>query len=120
MPFPIAAVAGLALGGIGAFGKILGRGKANREMTKLQKEDSTYAANPLAAERLALSRTLLNARMPGSAQRAAQGLSIGRGRPASQTSARQAKLAAKAAKIAAGIEIKRGAPKKTKTEAVMA
>ena len=43
-----------------------------------------------------------------------------RGRPASQTSARQAKLAAKAAKIAAGIEIKRGAPKKQKSEPVMA
>jgi hypothetical protein len=42
-------------------------------------------------------------------------LSTGRGRPASQTSARQAKLAEKAAKIAAGIEIKRGAPKKMAT-----
>jgi hypothetical protein len=42
-------------------------------------------------------------------------LSTGRGRPANQTSARQAKLAAKAAKIAAGIEIKRGAPKKVTT-----
>jgi len=58
-------LAGLATGLIGGIGKMISRGKANKEMGRLMKEDPTYAANPLAAQRLGLAQTLLNARMPG-------------------------------------------------------
>lgn len=52
------------------------------------------------------------ARLEARAARAAAGGSIGRGRPANGDSARQQKLAERAAKMAAGEVIKRGAPKK--------
>lgn len=58
---------GLGVGLIGMVGKAIGRGKANREMDKLLKENPAYTANPEAAKRLGLAQTLLNARMPGSA-----------------------------------------------------
>jgi len=51
-------------------------------------------------------------RLAARAARAAAGGSISRGRPANGESARQRKLAERAAKIAAGEVIKRGAPKK--------
>jgi hypothetical protein len=63
----IGAAIGLAGGLVGAIGKMFGRGKANRQMDKLLREDPQYSANPLAAERLQLARTLLNSRMPGAA-----------------------------------------------------
>lgn len=58
---------GLALGAIGAIGKLFGAGKANKKLSALQASDPTYTANPLANERLGLAKTLLNARMPGAA-----------------------------------------------------
>lgn len=66
MPLPLAIPLAVGIGG--AIGKMFGRGKANRRMDALLKEDPKYKANPLAQERLNLTRTLLNARMPGSAQ----------------------------------------------------
>jgi len=56
---------GLATGIIGGIGKLFGRGKANKKLDQLQKQDPTYAENPLARNRLGLAQTLLNARMPG-------------------------------------------------------
>lgn len=59
--------AGLGLGLIGAVGKLFARGAANRKLRQLQKEDPAYVQNPLAAQRLGLAKTLLNARAPGAA-----------------------------------------------------
>lgn len=64
MPLPLLAA---GLGIIGGLGKIIGRGRANKNMSKLLKDDPTYTANPLAANRLGLAQSLLNARMPGAA-----------------------------------------------------
>jgi hypothetical protein len=58
---------GAAIGLAGAIGKMFGRGKANKRMDQLLKQDPTYAANPIANERLGLAKQLLNARMPGAA-----------------------------------------------------
>lgn len=60
-------IAGGVLGTIGMIGKAAERGRSNREMEKLIKENPQYAENPVARQRLALAQTLLNARMPGSA-----------------------------------------------------
>jgi len=65
MPLPLI---GIGMGLVGAVGKMLGRGKANRKMSELLKSDPEYTANPLAAQRLGLAKTLLNARMPGAIQ----------------------------------------------------
>ncbi len=59
---------GLGIGLAGSIGKMIGRGKANREMEQLIKEDPKYSTNPLAGQRLSLARTLLNARAPGAVQ----------------------------------------------------
>jgi alkylated DNA nucleotide flippase Atl1 len=65
MPIPLAAAIGLGVGLVGGIGKMFGRGKANREMSRLLKSNPTYKANPLVAQRLGLAQSLLNARMPG-------------------------------------------------------
>lgn len=57
---------GLGLGAIGTVGKMIARGKNNRELTALMGQDPSYSINPLAQQRLGLAQTLLNARMPGS------------------------------------------------------
>lgn len=54
------------IGVAGGIGKLFARGKANRDLKSLMKDDPTYSANPLADQRLSLARTLLNSRMPGS------------------------------------------------------
>lgn len=51
---------GLVGGLIGGIGKLFARGKANRDLRDLQKQDPVYDTG-----RLNLARTLLNARMPG-------------------------------------------------------
>jgi len=56
---------GAGLGIAGAVGKMIGRGKANKTMRELQKQNPIYAENPLAAQRLALAQNLFNSRMPG-------------------------------------------------------
>lgn len=66
MPLPLLAI-GAGLGLVGGIGKMIGRGKANREMNKLLAQDPTYKENPLAKQRLGLAQQLLNARMPGAA-----------------------------------------------------
>lgn len=60
-------LAGLGLGLVGGIGKLLSRGRANRKLNQLMKDDPTYAANPIAQQRLSLAQALLNARMPGAA-----------------------------------------------------
>ena len=69
---PWGAIAGIGLGLIGGIGKMFGRGKANRELKALAKQDPTYAADPrimqMANQRLGLANTLLNARAPGAMQ----------------------------------------------------
>jgi hypothetical protein len=57
-------------------------------------------------------------RLQARAERVSNGGSIERGRPTNSSSARQQRLAERAAKLAAGIEVKRGAPKKVKVEVV--
>ena len=66
MPLPL--LIPLAIGIGGAVGKMIGRGSANRKMDELLKQDPQYKINPVAQERYNLTKTLLNARMPGSAQ----------------------------------------------------
>lgn len=58
-------LAGLATGLIGGFGKLFSRGRSNRELNRLLKMNPEYTANPEAAQRLALTKQLLNARSPG-------------------------------------------------------
>lgn len=60
-------VAGLVSAGIGLVGSAISRANSNAELSRLMKENPQYKENPLAAERLGLARTLLNARMPGAA-----------------------------------------------------
>lgn len=68
---PLPALIGLGVGLAGAVGKMFGRGKANRSLNNLIKQDPTYSADPnilrIANERRGLANTLLNARMPGAA-----------------------------------------------------
>ena len=61
-------LASLGLGIVGGIGKMFARGKANRELRKLQAQDPVYQANPIAAQRMSLTQNLLNARMPGAQQ----------------------------------------------------
>ena len=60
----IAAGVGVA----GGIGKMFARGRANRDLRSLMQRDPKYVANPIAAQRLALAQTLMNARMPGAMQ----------------------------------------------------
>lgn len=60
-------IASLGLGLIGNIGKMFSRGRANREMDKLIKQNPVYTENPIARQRVGLAQTLLNARMPGAA-----------------------------------------------------
>ncbi len=62
-----ATIIGGGIGLIGGIGKLFGAGKANSGLNDLLKQDPTYAANPLASQRLGLAQTLLNARQPGAA-----------------------------------------------------
>lgn len=63
---PLAAI-GLGVGLIGGIGKLFGASSANQKLNQLEQQDPTYTANPIAAQRLSLAQTLLNARMPGAA-----------------------------------------------------
>lgn len=67
MPLPLALI-GAGLGIAGGIGKMIGRGKSNRQLKALQGQDPKYAENPIAKQRMALAQTLLNARMPGAMQ----------------------------------------------------
>jgi hypothetical protein len=65
MADPITGLVGAGLGIVGAVGNMFSTRKANKELKKLEKQNPTYAANPLAQERLNLAKSMLNARMPG-------------------------------------------------------
>lgn len=55
------------VGLIGGIGSIFGAHSANKKLDQLLANDPRYNANPLAAQRLGLTKTLLNARAPGAA-----------------------------------------------------
>lgn len=57
----------MPLGVIGSIAQLLNVKKANRSLEKVLSLDPTYTENPLPAQRLALARTLFNARTPGAA-----------------------------------------------------
>jgi len=61
----VTSLIGAGLGAIGAVGKIFAGRKANKKLTELEGQNVSYAANPLAQERLNMAKSLLNARMPG-------------------------------------------------------
>lgn len=61
---PIGAI-GLGIGAIGAIGGLFSSHSANKKLGQLQQQDPGYTANPIAAQRLSLAQSLLNARMPG-------------------------------------------------------
>lgn len=58
---------GMGIGLIGGIGGIFGNKKSQRELNRLIGQDPRYTANPIAAQRMGLAQTLLNARMPGAA-----------------------------------------------------
>lgn len=60
-------LAGLGLGLIGGIAGIFGAGSANSKLDQLINQDPTYKANPIAAQRMSLAQSLLNARAPGAA-----------------------------------------------------
>ena len=59
---------GIGTGIIGGIGQLFGAHRANKTLSRLEGQIPTYQQNPLAAQRTALAQTILNARMPGSAQ----------------------------------------------------
>lgn len=58
-------IAQLGIGGIGAIGGLINMFGSGKNLMGLYKQDPTYTANPIAAQRMGLAQTLLNARMPG-------------------------------------------------------
>lgn len=63
---PLSMASGV-LGVVGGIGGIFASKGANRKLDQLLANDPKYAANPLVAQRLGLTKTLLNARAPGAA-----------------------------------------------------
>ncbi len=61
-------IVGLGLGIAGSVGQLFGNAKANKELKALEGQDPTYQSSPYAAQRFGLAQTLLNSRMPGTAQ----------------------------------------------------
>lgn len=64
---PISSIIGAGVGLIGGIAGIFGSHNANKKLEDLLKQDPTYAANPIASQRMGLAQTLLNSRMPGAA-----------------------------------------------------
>ncbi len=61
----IGSVIGGAMGTVGTiFGAVAGM-KADKKLSKLQREDPAYTESPYVKQRLSLAQALLNARMPG-------------------------------------------------------
>ncbi len=65
--FAAIAIGGLVVGVGGAVGKGIARSNANKKLKQLEKENPIYKASELPGQRLALAKTLLNARTPGAA-----------------------------------------------------
>lgn len=63
---PLSIIGG-GLGLIGGIGSIFGHKKSQRQLENLIGQDPQYQSNPIAAQRMGLAQTLLNARMPGAA-----------------------------------------------------
>lgn len=59
--------AGAGIGLIGGIGGMFANAKSNRQLNALIKQNPQYKANPIAAQRMDLAQTLLNARAPGAA-----------------------------------------------------
>lgn len=59
---------GAGVGILGGIGGLFAARKSNKTLDKLAGQNPQYAANPIAAERLAFAKSLLNARMPGASQ----------------------------------------------------
>lgn len=60
-------IIGAGVGLLGGIGSIFGNKKSQRQLENLISQNPQYAANPIAAQRMGLAQTLLNARMPGAA-----------------------------------------------------
>lgn len=56
---------GAGVGGLGAIGGIVNMFTSGSRLKSLMAQEPVYQANPVAAQRMALANTLLNARMPG-------------------------------------------------------
>lgn len=63
---PLSIIGG-GLGLIGGIGSIFGNKKSQRQLESLISQNPKYQSNPIAAQRMGLAQTLLNARMPGAA-----------------------------------------------------
>lgn len=66
MPDPFT-VAGLALGGLGAVGKLIFGGGQRKQARKIHPVFNQYQTNPFAKQKLGISQQLFNGRMPGAA-----------------------------------------------------
>lgn len=62
--FPLSLISA-GIGGIGALGGLFNMFGSGNKLKKLYAQEPEYKANPLAADRMSLAQTLLNARMPG-------------------------------------------------------
>jgi hypothetical protein len=60
-------IGGLGVGLIGGLGNIFGGRKRRKEMDELLQRDARYTESPIAREQYGYAKSLLNARMPGSA-----------------------------------------------------
>lgn len=64
----IGGLVGAGVGILGGIGGLFAARKNNKSLDKLVGQNPQYTSNPLAAERLAFAKSLLNARMPGASQ----------------------------------------------------
>jgi hypothetical protein len=68
MSFATIAIAGAGVGLVGSVGKMIGRGKANREMEEIKRKVNAMQINPEYAKQLGLTQTQLQGRMAGASQ----------------------------------------------------
>jgi hypothetical protein len=68
MSFATIAIAGAGVGLAGSVGKMIGRGKANREMEAIKRKINAMQINPEYAKQLGLTQTQLEGRMAGASQ----------------------------------------------------
>lgn len=68
MSFAAISIAGAGVGLVGSVGKMIGRGKANREMEGIKRKVNAMQINPEYAKQLALTQTQLQGRMAGASQ----------------------------------------------------
>jgi len=68
MSFATIAIAGAGVGLAGSVGKMIGRGKANKEMEAIKRKVNAMQINPEYAKQLGLTQTQLQGRMAGASQ----------------------------------------------------